>query len=209
MMLMRDFFEKAKFTILLIAVTQLLIISCSKDIYKDQAKQSAESRNDYKVTATKKINVPTDDQAESKKLKKFTESGTGKTVNIKNATPEEVINTARKYMGVHHCMGGTSMKCLDCSGLLVVVFAKYGIQLPHNSQEQARYGKKIPRMDQLVKGDLVFFKRSYKTSNYITHSAIYIGDNKFIHTSVSYGVTITSLDDKYWHEKFVFGTRLF
>jgi cell wall-associated NlpC family hydrolase len=206
--MMREILEKAKIIILLIAVNQL-ITSCSKNIYPEQAKHNVESREDIKVSSTKKLTVPIDDQAESKKLKKFMESGTGKSLNVKNATPDEIISTARKYLGVRHCMGGTSSKCLDCSGLLVVVFAKYGITLPHNSQEQARYGKKIARMDQLRKGDLVFFKRSYKTSIYITHSAICIGDNKFIHTSASYGVTITSLDDKYWHEKFVFGTRIF
>jgi len=181
----------------------------SKNIYPEQAKQNVGNREDIKVSATKKLKVPTDDLAESKKLKKFMESGTGKSLNVKNATPDEIISTARKYLGVRHCMGGTSSKCLDCSGLLVVVFAKYGITLPHNSQEQARYGKKIAHMDQLKKGDLVFFKRSYKTSNYITHSAICIGQNKFIHTSASKGVIITSFDDRYWNEKFVFGTRIF
>jgi murein DD-endopeptidase / murein LD-carboxypeptidase len=207
--MMREILGKAKIIILFIAVNQLLITSCSKNIYPDQAKQKAERREDIKVSPTKKLIVPTDDQAESKKLKYFMASGTGRSLNIKDAKPDEIISSARKYLGVRHCMGGTSSKCLDCSGLLVVVFAKYGITLPHNSQEQARYGKKIARMDQLVKGDLVFFKRSYKTSNYITHSGICIGDNKFIHTSVSNGVTITSFDDTYWHEKFVFGTRIF
>jgi cell wall-associated NlpC family hydrolase len=105
-------------------------------------------------------------------------------------------------------MGGTSMKCMDCSGLLVRVFARYDIYLPHNSEEQARYGKIITGMDKLLKGDLVFFIRSYETDNFITHSGIYIGKNKFIHTSTKNGVTITSLSDPWWNEKFIFGTRL-
>lgn len=101
------------------------------------------------------------------------------------------------------------MKCIDCSGLLVAVFKKYGIILPHNSEEQARFGKIIPGMNNLKKGDLVFFIRSYKTNNFITHSGIYLGNNKFIHTSSSKGVTITSLNDPWWSEKFIFGTRVF
>ena len=72
-------------------------------------------------------------------------------------------------------MGGTTMKCMDCSGLLVTVFARYGIRLPHNSEEQARYGKIIAGTDELKKGDLVFFIRSYRTNHFITHSGIYIG----------------------------------
>jgi cell wall-associated NlpC family hydrolase len=135
--------------------------------------------------------------------------GTEKGINARNTSSDEIISTARKYLGVPHCMGGTTMKCMDCSGLLVTVFGKYGIKLPHNSEEQGRYGKIIKRMDELKKGDLVFFIRSYKTNRFITHSGIYIGDNKFIHTSSTVGVTITSLSDPWWNEKFIFGTRVF
>jgi len=105
-------------------------------------------------------------------------------------------------------MGGTTMKCMDCSGLLVTVFGKYGIQLPHNSEEQARYGERIAAMNELKKGDLVFFIRTYQTDHFITHSGIYIGENKFIHTSSTNGVRITSLSDPYWKQRFVFGTRV-
>jgi len=81
-------------------------------------------------------------------------------------------------------------------GLLRIIgysFARHGIILPHNSEEQSRYGRIIPGMDKLIKRDLVFFIRSYETHDFITHSGIYIGNNKFIHTSSKSGVTITSL----------------
>jgi cell wall-associated NlpC family hydrolase len=106
-------------------------------------------------------------------------------------------------------MGGTSRKCMDCSGLLMTVFATHNIQLPHNSEEQARYGTIISGMDELRKGDLVFFIRTYKTNSFITHSGIYLGDGNFIHTSSSKGVTITSLNNSWWADKFIFGTRVF
>ncbi len=156
---------KGKYLILLLAVCQLLVTYCSKQLYPDASFHNVESR------------------AEKNKMKEFMNGGTGKVINVRNASPDEIIGTARKYLGVPHCMGGTTMKCLDCSGLLVVVFGKYGIKLPHNSEEQARYGKIIKNINDLKKGDLVFFIRSYKTSNFITHSGIYTGENKFIHTS--------------------------
>jgi len=105
-------------------------------------------------------------------------------------------------------MGGTTMKCMDCSGLLLTVFARLGINLPHNSEEQARYGKIISRMDELKKGDLVFFIRTYETHPFITHSGIYAGNNKFIHASARNGVIITSINDPWWNQKFIFGTRV-
>jgi len=181
---------KGKFIILLVAVFQLLNTYCSTHLYTEPSFHNIESH------------------AENRKLKGFLESGTEKKINTHNASANEIIMTAQKFLGVPHCMGGTTMKCMDCSGLLLAVFAKHSINLPHNSEEQARYGKIIAGMDELKKGDLVFFIRSYRTLHFITHSGIYIGNNKFIHTSSKDGVTITSLNDPYWKEKFIFGTRV-
>ena len=189
---MKIYFEsKREFLILLIAGCMLLTTFCSKQLYHEPSYQSIESKN------------------EKQKLKDFMDAGTEKRINTNNTSANEIINTAQKYLGVPHCMGGATMKCIDCSGLLVAVFAKHGIRLPHNSEEQARYGKKITGMNGLLRGDLVFFIRSYKTNQFITHSGIYIGDNKFIHTSSKKGVTITSINDPWWSEKFIFGTRIF
>ena len=189
---MKVFFEtKDKFIVLLVVACLLLNTFCSKQLYTEPSFQNIESH------------------AEKKKLKYFMEAGTEKGINYHNTRANEIIKTAQKYLGVPHCMGGTTMKCMDCSGLLVTVFAKHSINLPHNSEEQARYGKIIAGMDELLKGDLVFFIRSYKTHRFITHSGIYVGNNKFIHTSSKNGVIITSLNDPWWNEKFIFGTRVF
>jgi cell wall-associated NlpC family hydrolase len=190
--MMKVFFEtKGRFIILLVVVCQLAIASCSRQHYPEQSFQNIENN------------------ADRKKLNDFMAAGTEKEISTHNTSANEIIKTAQKYLGVSHCMGGTTMKCMDCSGLLVTVFAKHGIHLPHNSEEQARYGRIIAGMDELKKGDLVFFIKSYKTHLFITHSGIYVGDNKFIHTSSQSGVTITSLNDPWWKERFIFGTRVF
>jgi cell wall-associated NlpC family hydrolase len=189
--MMKAFFKtKEKFIVLLIAVCQLFITSCSRQVYPESSFRNIESN------------------ADRKKLNDFMAAGIEKGIDTHNASVDEIIETAQKYFGVAHCMGGTTMKCMDCSGLLVTVFASHGIQLPHNSEEQARYGKIIAEMDELKKGDLVFFIRTYETHLFITHSGIYTGNNKFIHASSRKGVTITSLNDPWWNEKFIFGTRV-
>ncbi|MFO7622002.1 MAG: C40 family peptidase [Bacteroidales bacterium] len=177
--------------ILILAAFQLINTSCSRKIAPVSSFHNIES------------------QAEKKKLKEFMAEGTEKKINTSNASPEKIIKTAEKYLGVPHCMGGTTSKCMDCSGLLVTVFAAHGIRLPHNSEDQARYGKIMNGTDKLKRGDLVFFVRSYKTNRFITHSGIYLGNNRFIHASTTNGVTITSLSDPWWSGKFIFGTRLF
>jgi lipoprotein Spr len=181
---------KTNFIIILIIVFQVLNTYCS--------------RQHYPVTSFHNIGG----HSEEKKLNSFLNSGTGKKADTHGTSADEIIATAQKYLGVPHCMGGTTMKCIDCSGLVLAVFAKHGIPLPHNSEDQARYGKIIAGSDKLRKGDLVFFIRSYKTHQLITHSGIFIGNNQFIHTSSKIGVTITSINDQYWKEKFIFGTRV-
>lgn len=189
--MMKLLFEnKIKFIVLFIVVCQLFNNSCSKKVYRGSSFQNIET------------------PAENKRLTSFLNTGTEKKIISHHTTPDEIIATAQKYIGVPHCMGGTNMKCIDCSGLLVAVFAAHGINLPHNSEEQARYGKRIEGVDKLLKGDLVFFVRTYKTHNFITHAGIYIGNNKFIHTSSKNGVTITALSDPWWKDKFIFGTRV-
>ena len=122
---------------------------------------------------------------------------------------EKVIAYAESFLGTKHKMGGTDKKGIDCSGLVFTTHSKFAVQLARSSQEQARYGKVIPTFDELQRGDLVFYYNSYKTSNFITHTGIYLGKGKFIHTSSSKGVVISNVNDKYyWGERFLFGTRL-
>ncbi len=192
-MIKMSFKANGEFFFLLVLVTacQLFVTSCSPRIYPEASVKNIESR------------------AEKKQLKVFMDEGTEKKLDTHSATPDDIIKTARRYIGVPHCMGGRTMKCMDCSGLLVTVFATHGIKLPHSSEEQARYGRIITGMENLKKGDMVFFIRSYRTNQFITHSGIYIGDGKFIHTSSSNGVTVTSLNDPWWSGRYLFATRVF
>lgn len=179
-----------RLNLILVVVCQLIIASCSKGLYPAQSFLNIESKTDRR------------------KLDDFLAAGIEKGLNTKTPSADEIIETAEKYLGVPHCMGGTTMKCMDCSGLLVTVFARLGIILPHNSEEQARYGEIINRMDELKKGDLVFFIKTYETSHFITHSGIYAGNKNFIHASSKNGVVITSINDPWWNQKFIFGTRV-
>lgn len=190
-----------KRVILLAFIFLLLFASCTKKIYIEKGDMdSGYNEKGYENTSH---------ASDSKELKSFLAEGSGKYLNTGNTTPGDIIKTARKYLGVPHCMGGSSMKCTDCSGLVMAVFAEHNISLPHGSEEQARYGKIIRNKSQLRKGDLVFFINSYKTSKYITHAGIYLGNNEFIHTSSKKGVIISSLDNTYWKDKFIFGTHVF
>ncbi len=216
------------FTIVLLVIIQLASTSCSRKSYPETTTHKhkpTSSHNNAKATHVTSHKISSGSETETKHekttsatseiktnnkaLNNFLNNGYGKDLSVGNTTPEELIKTAKKYIGTPHRMGGTSTKGIDCSGLVMMAFANNGISLPHNSEEQARYGKVITEKGALIKGDLVFFVNTYKTSKYITHAGIYIGNNQFIHTSSSKGVTITSMDNSWWKDKFIFGTRVF
>jgi cell wall-associated NlpC family hydrolase len=117
-----------------------------------------------------------------------------------------VVQEARRFVGVPYRMGGTTAGGLDCSGLVVTVYQKFGVAMPRNSHEQANFGKKIDRSD-LEPGDLVFFRTSGNTA--VTHVGIYSGDGEFIHASTrSRRVKYDRLDDKYFRKRYATARRV-
>ena len=143
-----------------------------------------------------------------RKLKNFAKEGIEKNLKTKKCTADELIKNAKTYLGTPHVMGGISKKGIDCSGLLFASFKDCDVSIPRSSQAISRYGKIISKQSDLKKGDFVFFANTYKTKNVITHSGIYLGDGKFIHTSAKRGVQIVSLESKYYQEHYVFATRV-
>lgn len=92
---------------------------------------------------------------------------------------EELIKTARRFMGVPYLWGGTSPEAgFDCSGLTMAVYQLNGLDLPRASVAQFEAGDPIEGK-KLEKGDLVFFSTS--GTGKISHVGIYAGDGQFIH----------------------------
>ena len=143
------------------------------------------------------------------KLETFHEGGIERSIEHKDYESEKVISNAFSFIGTPAHFGGLSHKGIDCSGLVMMAHKSCGVVLPRTAEEQARYGIIIPSMEKLQRGDVVFFYNSYRTSKFITHTGIYLGENKFIHTSSTKGVVVSRIDDPYfWKERFLFGTRL-
>lgn len=165
----------------------------------------------YSFSGTDPIDLliqQTTDPVLKKKMVEFKKNGCERAIKAENYDIEKIIKTAESYIGTPHKMGGTTSKGMDCSGLVMVAHQQNQISLPHDSNEQARYGKIILSVKELKRGDLVFFHNTYNAAKLSTHSGIYLGNNNFIHASAQKGVIVNDMNSKYYVEHFLFGTRL-
>ncbi len=123
---------------------------------------------------------------------------------------DQIIHTALTYTGVRYQFGGTSRQGLDCSGLLYLAFGEHDFPLPRVSYQMAEEGQAI-QVNKVEKGDLLFFKTT-KKSRKINHVGLVVaveGDEiRFIHSTSSRGVIVSSLREGYWNYAFVKATRI-
>lgn len=114
-----------------------------------------------------------------------------------------LIEKATDNIGVRYKAAGTTKNGFDCSGLVYTTFESENIKLPRSSFEQAKVGKIIPLSD-AKKGDLIFFKTN--NSKQINHvgliTEVTSDEVKFIHSSTSKGVIISSTKEAYYKNSF-------
>lgn len=103
-------------------------------------------------------------------------AGTTTTGGVSGA---DVVTEAKKYLGVPYVWGGTSPDGVDCSGLVQLVYKKFGIDLPRVSYQQAEAGTPVASMAEAQPGDLIAWDNSSR-NNGVDHIAIYAGDGKMI-----------------------------
>ena len=104
-------------------------------------------------------------------------------------TAAGVLATAQRYLGVRYRYGGATPKSgFDCSGFVQYVFGRNGISLPRTSRLQAGAGVALSRaVAALRPGDLMLFSSK---GGRIDHVAIYIGNNRMVHSSAGAGKVV-------------------
>lgn len=112
---------------------------------------------------------------------------------------DRIIAEALLHLEKPYVLGADGPNAFDCSGFTQYVYAKFGHKLPRASYSQATFGSSVG-FDQLQKGDLVFFKNTWRNDGRVDHVAIYMGDGKIVHAITS-GVQVSTLKG-YWVDHF-------
>jgi lipoprotein Spr len=109
------------------------------------------------------------------------------------------------WLGTPYKFAGNGEKGIDCSGFVNMLSQNvYGINLgARNSAEIYASLFKLEK-DEIKEGDLVFFRIQRKR---ISHVGLYLGNNKFVHSSTSRGVIISDLNEPYYKRYFTGGGR--
>ncbi|ACF13445.1 NLP/P60 protein [Chloroherpeton thalassium ATCC 35110] len=111
----------------------------------------------------------------------------------------------KKYLGVKYRYGGMDKTGMDCSGLIFRVFINaFDLILPHSTAALSQLGRSVPKT-QLRFGDLVFFSEQPRK---VTHVGIYVGKGQFVHASSSSGVIISSLEQRYYRQRYKDSRRI-
>lgn len=126
-------------------------------------------------------------------------------MEVESLPNEELLDAVDEWYGVRYRTGGNTHSGVDCSGFTVAVYAAaYGLTIPRVSRDQYKACRKISTTE-LQEGDLVFFNTNGRG---VSHVGVYLGNNKFIHASVSRGVRVSDLFESYYMKRFVGAGRI-
>jgi len=115
-----------------------------------------------------------------------------------------LVHEINDMLGTPYNYSGMDKSGIDCSGFTSRVFSAFGRTLPHSTAEQFKSSHAVPDGKQQV-GDLVFFNTTGQSPS---HVGIYLGGGYFAHASVSYGVTISSLESSYYKARYIATRRV-
>ena len=142
-----------------------------------------------------------DSSIQVEKTDVFCESG----MDIDSCSYLPLYKTFYEWLGVPYRYAGSTRKGVDCSGLIKIIYREvYNLELKGSAS--AIYSRCTPiRQEDLQEGDLVFFKINKPR---ISHIGLYLQDGYFVHASVSRGVMINNLSEKYY-KKYYFSSGRF
>lgn len=123
-------------------------------------------------------------------------SSSEQVAGVSTSSNSGITSTAKQYIGSPYVWGGTSPRGFDCSGFINYVYEKNGESIPRTVSGMYSVSSSVSSPSP---GDVVFFN----TTGGASHAGIYVGNNEFVHSGSSTGVTTSSLDSSYWGPRYM------
>ena len=123
--------------------------------------------------------------------------------NLRAAVAQYALN----FKGTPYVWGGNSLTGgIDCSGFVKQLYGQIGLNLPRTAAEQVNVGTRIRRLEDLRKGDRLYFWDYGR--NCVGHTGLYLGNGLFVHSSRTHnGVDTDDLHNKKWMNLLVAARR--
>ena len=122
------------------------------------------------------------------------------TFNMPKHPITELMGLSVEDVGVKYSYGGNDKSGIDCSAFVQKAYEEvFCTELVRTARDQFHSCRMIWDIDNLIEGDLVFFRTRGKR---ISHVGIYLANNFFVHASSTGGVMISSLTEAYWSKRF-------
>jgi cell wall-associated NlpC family hydrolase len=123
---------------------------------------------------------------------------------------DSIVRFAMEQLGTPYVYAGTSPTSgFDCSGFVMYVYGRFGVEVPHSTAMLIDTGRPVPR-SQAQPGDIVVFTGTAPTSAVPGHAGIVISKRgepiRFIHSSSARresGVKVSSVEDTDYERRFM------
>lgn len=128
--------------------------------------------------------------------------------NRKEERISKFIKVAKSKIGCEYILGDRGPDTFDCSGFLHYCLRQAGIsvkRLNAAGYSDKSSWKEIKDIDDLEKGDLIFFRSD--ESSRVSHCGIYIGSGTMIDASSANGEVVKRSLSSYWKRNFVNARR--
>ncbi len=113
---------------------------------------------------------------------------------LRQVQRRQIVALAESLAGIPYVYGGGDIDGFDCSGLVYYVYDCFGIRLPRSAVEQADLAGAVS-WKRAAAGDILAFRLKDGW-----HTAIYIGDDRFVHApSAGEWVRVEAMND-YWRQ---------
>lgn len=121
-------------------------------------------------------------------------------INPNKLKQEDLVLFSKQFLNLPYTWGGRSSFGYDCSGFTQMLLRQIGIFCPRDSKDQVKWdGFEEIAMSDLKPTDFIYWGYD---QNRIRHVGMYIGEGKFIHTSVRENLPycrISNITDQEWN----------